>query len=235
MSQHVDKGVFFQGGNEVPKGTILLTPDAAFAAEVARDKKIKEKSKDTYVEQVKLLAQKYEDFLADNSITEQVEKHGIEWVGGGFIVHLFVADFAAESKLILEASINQKATPYAKVISASPHNTLEPSKRINVGDILHLGDYLANTVTNPGWVQYMGQGQSTNQKQVGKPPIQYIRAVYKFITDGKLYYPDKSKFILDSDMSLLMDKDLAKFPGPFVFELDEYSVGSKKVTKNPFK
>lgn len=234
MAEHHDKGFFPQGGSPVPPGTILLTPDQAFAAEVARDKKAKEKAKDSYAEQVKLLAQKYEEFLADTSIAEQIEKHGIEWVGGGFIVHLFVPDFAAESKLILEAGMGQKATPYAKVISVSPYNTLEGSKRINVGDILHLGDYLANTVTNPGWVQYMGQGQSTNQKQVGKPPIQYIRAVYKFITDGKLYYPDKSKFILDSDMSLLMDKDLAKFPGPFVFELDEYSVGTKKVTRNPF-
>lgn len=232
---HEDKGRVFMPTSPVPQGTILLTPEQAFAAEVSRDKKAKKSAEDGYVELQKMFSDKYEEFLKDTSISEKVDKHGIEWVGGGFIVHLFVADFSSESKLILDAGLYQKFTPYAKIISMSPYNTTDAAKRLEVGDVIHLGDYIATAVTNPAWNQYMGQGQSTNQKQVGKPPLQYIRAVYSFITGGKLYYPDKSKFLLSNDLVLLADTDLSKFPGPFVFELDEFSVGTKKVKNNPFQ
>lgn len=233
--EHQDKNKVYSPITPVPPGTILLTPDQAFAAEMNRDKKAKIKAVESYGEQVQVLSQKFEDFKKDTTISEQVDKHGIEWFGAGFIVHLFVADFSAESKLILDAGLQQKFTPYAKIISASPYNTTDTAKRVKEGDIIHLGDFLATAATNPAWIQFNGQGASTNQKQVGKPPLQYIRAVYTLITGGKLYYPDKAKFLLSNEFVLLADTDLSKFPGPFVFELDEYSIGTKKINKNPYE
>lgn len=234
MAEHQDRGkVFIIGAQDtsVPAGLL----NEREAKEQAKLKEAKAKADERFLQKKQMLKERYELFLQDRTSIEQVESHGNEWIGPGLIIHLFAPDFSGDSTVLVDDAFFRKVTPYAKVLSVSPYNELNPAaSRIKVGDILHMGDGLVNAQINANWLEW-NQMQTQSGGKIKTPaPTQYIRRYYAYITDGKMYHLDKSNYVLNQELIILGDSFLKMYSGEFVFELSEFECPNKKVTKNPW-
>lgn len=235
--EHQDKNRIF-----IPGDKSSVPPDLSPLKEkdrIDQEKMIEAEKKQEeafHLKRLELLKQ-YDAFVADTSVIEQIEKHGIDWGVPGFIIHCFVADFSASSKILLDDDLFRKFTPYAKIISASPlnKNTEESNKGDwKPGDIVHISDGLSNVQINPNWEAYQRASLSGGGKLQGKEPPKYIRKIYSWLVNGKLYVPDKARYILTNKYALLNEDSLRQYPGPYVFEVDQYEAGTKRISGNPW-
>lgn len=199
--------------------------EAAILAKQAEDKVAK------YNGNRQLLVEAYDRFLKDNSNIELIRQHGIEWAEPGFIIELFVLDLKEkQAQLPLGDDIFIKPTPYAKLVAVSPHN--EAKRAWNVGDIVFMGDMVANFKLSPRWEQWEYAGRA-NQKNIDPEPPRYGKYIYSWIEGGKIYYPDKAKYILDPELSVLTQENMNKFRGPYVFTIEPYEA-KFRITGNPW-
>lgn len=185
----------------------------------------------TLQDKVDELRRQWELFKADSTNLDKVTAHGIEWGIPGFIIEVFVADFANKSGLILDADLYKKTTPYGKILSASPLNE-SPKNEWKAGDIVYLGDGMANLLVNSDHVAWT-EGKKSNARFVGPEPPAYIKKVYATVSDGRLYYPDKSRYVLTDKYTVLTQNNMKEYPGPWCVVFDQFSV-PMRVTGNPF-
>lgn len=232
--QHRDKGHFGWSGGEIPKPTGIIKPSwEKTAQEIEEEKRAKlEAEALSFAERKQKLLTKYEQFLEDTTNFDLVNKHPIQWMGMGFIVEIFVADFSDESKLLGLDDVYTKFTPYARVLSASEHNE-GPKASIKPGDIVFLGDFIANVRPNKRWEEWAEAGNS-NGKLTSEPPIKYIRHVHTWISESKLYFPDKAAYVLSKELTNIDENYLKVFKGPWIFILDPMSI-KWPINYNPFE
>lgn len=210
-------------------------PGPLNATKKPKNKELTDSQKQRFFEEKKaIMLQKWDEFLADNSVEEKIKEHGNEWISDGFIVHIFAPDFKEDSDFMLQDDFYRKVTPYGKVISVSPWNEQPNAKRLQVGDIVHMGDGFSNVQINRDWLEYtQAMTQSGGRIKMEEPP-KYIKKYYGMVVEGKLYHPDKSKFMLTNELLILGSKFLNTYKGEFVFELSEFECPKRKVTKNPW-
>jgi hypothetical protein len=118
-----------------------------------------------------------------------------------------------------------------KVLSASPHNP--EAKRFAPGTILHISDSLAHVAENPEWKDW-NAAKAANQRFVTKEPTRYIKKVYAWMIEGKMFYPEKARVVLDNKYMMMSSESVQTFPGPFIFTMDLYEIGRFAVKGNPW-
>lgn len=178
-----------------------------------------------------LLLEAYDRFLADKTHETTVAAHGIDWAEPGFVIELFVLDLRENQKqLPLGDDMHIKPTPYAKILSVSPHN--DPKRAWNVGDIVYMGDLVANFKLSPRWESW-SYGGNSNAKNNDPEPPKYWKYIYQWIENGKLYVPNKAQYILTPDLAVLTQENMNKFRGPYVFTIEPYEAKWRE-TGNPW-
>lgn len=257
MSEHQDKG---RSGWTASTDTGTGVPPAIIGAEKRDAKteaqlreaekkkklaeeaeKLRKRKEEKLIEQRAELNTQWEAFLADTSQIEALALHGIDWATRGFMLQVFIADFAPKSGLLIEDDVLKKVSPYAKIVARSPYNgttdSLEDKRKAEwqIGDIVHIGDIYMNYQMNPNWAMWQ-EANKTNQRFLTPEPPQHIRKIYGWILDGRLYVADKAKYMLNSDFCLMDEKTLSTFPGPYVFEAIDYNYDAltKRITGNPW-
>lgn len=179
----------------------------------------------------KLLLDGYDRFVADKTNERLVAQHGIDWAEPGFVIELYVLDLKENAKALpLDDDMFIKPTPYAKILSVSPHN--DPKRAWNVGDIVFMGDLVANFKLSPKWEHWSFGGKSNAKNDDPEPP-KYWKYIYQWIESGKLYYPDKAKYILTPELALLTQENMNTFRGPYVFAIEPYEAKWRE-TGNPW-
>lgn len=229
--EHEDKLRYFQPSPKADVPPAIITGKTRQEDEAEKLALMERKQAEAFEGNKKLLNEKYAAFLADTSSAEKLEKHGIEWGAPGFIVEVFVAEYP--SKVLVGDDISRKFTPYAKILSASPFNE-GPKKNWKAGDITHIGDSYMSVQVNPIWEAWH-EGQKSNARLMGKEPTQYIRKIYGWIIGGKLYAMDKAKYILTKELTILSEANIKTFQGPWTFLIDDYDIGTLKVSGNPWE
>lgn len=177
------------------------------------------------------LAEQFEKFVADNRTAKIVAGFQHEWHNPGHIVEVFMYRKPNQAGLVLSKEALLVPTPYGKVLESSPLN--EPSQRFTPGTVLHLGDPVAGMRLNPEW-ELWHKAQGTNQKFTTPEPSKFVKRVYAWVNEGKMFYLDKARLVLDENYRITGPKQLVDFDGPFVFELDPYEIGRKVIKGNPW-
>lgn len=181
---------------------------------------------------------KFESFKKDDTNLKKVESHGLEWMLPGFVVELFVPDFSDKSFLAKSGKdllgdaldIYKRYTGIGKVLSASPHNE-GPRADIKPGDIVYLGDDLANMAKNHAYEEWLRA--SPNQIKDKVPPIEYIQKVHRWIDGGMLYLVNRGDVTANQRGLEVSLKTIGSIKEPMVFRLPPMDV-LYRVKGNPF-
>lgn len=234
MPEHIDKGKII-----IP-GDLVSDADRAHIREVTEAQRVKEAAQLNEAEQKREikynrdreeLIRQYDEFVKNTTNLDKVQAMGFEWFNPGHIVEMFVADFSPLMKLEVSKALTQKATPYGKILSSSPLN--DQAQRFEPGTIIHVSDAMAHVRENPEWLEWSAANR-TNQRFAGPEPPRFVKKIYGWIIEGKLFYPDKARLVLDREYAVVSAKGLEDFPGPYIFELDTYEVGRKAIKGNPW-
>lgn len=234
MAEHQDKGKIFIPGDLITDQDRQAIRDMTAQTQEKDITQLKEaevRRLEKFNADRQELLRQYDEFVKDTTNLDKVQEMGLEWFNPGHIIEMFVADFSNVAKLVVAKAISQKATPYGKVLSSSPLN--EPSQRFAPGTIIHISDSLAHVRENPEWTEWFAASR-TNQRFVTQEPLRYVKKIYAWVIEGKLFYPDKARLVLDPEYAVVSTKALENFPGPYIFELDTFEVGRKVVKGNPW-
>ncbi len=233
--EHTDKfKTFYNTKLDIPPDLTPLTERAE--KEKKQLEEMDKRQEEAYQLKIVELKAQYEAWLKDDTVTKQVEAHGLDWGEPGFIIEIFTADFSTQTKLLIDDDLFRKFTPFAKIISASPYNNAPEyhgKKDWKVGDIIHMGDDMASVQVNPNWSAWV-EGQKASAKLMGREPMKYIKKVYTYVFGGKLYNPNKSRQVLSNKHAIISEDSVRTFQGPWVFLVSPYELGNLRIAGNPW-
>lgn len=184
-----------------------------------------------------LLHQKYQEFLKDTTQLTRLKQQNPQLLIPGWIVELFVFDTTKDVKF-LHDDFYVRYTGICKILHASPENSDTSNKlspriaNLKEGDILSIGDTMTIMGLNPEWEDWFNAQDSPNNDP-GEEPKKFLRRIHHWMSQGKLWYMDRAKYLANGKNLQWDDKAINDFRGPYVFRLDPMDV--ECVIDNPFE